>query len=120
MVNKKYNDITYLKNKNLLDKYNFANFFTVVELGEKSYFNIYRTINFNNIEDVSENYYSSYLVKEGDTWTNISFKFYSTIKLWWLICKFNNIENPFTELIPGTYIKILNKEVATQILETIK
>ena len=43
-------------------------------------------------------------------------KFYKTVKLWWVICKFNNIKNPFTELLPGTFIKVPNEEIVKQIL----
>ena len=115
----KYNAISELSN-NKLDQYNFANLFNVVNLGEKSYFNINKTIVFKNIDDIGLNYYSTYTIKDGDNWTGISFKFYKTIKLWWLICKVNDIKNPFTELIPGKVIKILEKTVVDNILNSIK
>lgn len=117
---KKYNQIEELISIKKLDQYDFANFFNVINLGEKSYFNINKTIIFNNIDDTSESYYSTYIVKGGDTWTGISFKFYKTIKLWWLICKINNIKNPFTELTEGKYIKILNQSIVNEILNLIK
>ena len=116
----KYNQITELTNIKKLDQYDFANFFNVVNLGEKSYFNINKTIFFNNMDDISPSYYSTYIIKGGDSWTGISFKFYKTIKLWWLICKVNNIVNPFAELIPGKYIKILDISIIDNILSSIK
>ena len=64
-------------------------------------------------------YYVEYEIAFGDTWTNISFKFYNTIKLWWLICKFNNIINPFTELQIGKRIKIPDKTIVENILTSI-
>lgn len=117
---KKYNQIEDLISIKKLDQYDFANFFNVINLGEKSYFNINKTITFDNMDDMSESYYSTYIVKGGDTWTGISFKFYNTIKLWWLICKINNIKNPFTELTEGKRIKILEQSIVNDILNSIK
>lgn len=76
-------------------KYDFANFFKVVNKGEKSYFNICTTINFDNIHKIPSSMCSLYEVKAGDTWTLISHNLFGTIRLWWLLCKFNNITDPF-------------------------
>ena len=49
MKTDKYNNImTNVDDK--LDQYNFANLFNVVQLGEKSYFNICKTIQFDNMD----------------------------------------------------------------------
>lgn len=80
-----------------LDQYNFANLFNIIDLNEKSYFNISKTIYFDKVD---KDRYDYYKINEGDNWTYISYKMYGTVKLWWLICKFNNIQNPFTELVP--------------------
>lgn len=103
-----------------LDKYNFANFFKVINLGEKSYYNLYKTINFVNYADVDITKFDLYEVKEKDTWTAISYKYYNTIKLWWLICKFNNIKNPFTDLKIGNIIVIPKQQIVDYILLEIK
>lgn len=118
--NTRYNNLKSIVIEKKLDTYNFANLFNVVEIGENSYFNICKTIHFENQENIPETYYFDYEIGEADTWTNISFKFYNTIKLWWLICKFNNIINPFTELIPGKRIKIPNENIIEKILTIIK
>jgi LysM repeat protein len=83
-----------------------SNIFSVVNKGSNSYFNLAKTINFNNINSIPDTYYTVYMVQEGDTWTNISYKAYGTINPWWIICKFNNIKNPFTDLIVGKKIKL--------------
>ena len=64
--------------------------------------------------------YEMYTVHDGDSWTYLSNKFYGTIKLWWLICKFNKITNPFLELREGLTLKILKKEYVNNILQAIK
>lgn len=115
----KYNEI--MKNDvDKLDMYNFANLFNVVELGENSYFNINKTINFKNVDYIPESLYSIYEIKYGDSWTNISYKFYGTIKLWWLICKFNDVKDPFEELLQGSFLKIPDDDLVKTILTNIR
>ena len=107
------------KDVSFLDNYNFANLFNVVNKGEKSYFNLCRSIYF-DIEDISPDLITVYEVAEGDTWTNISYRNFGTIKLWWLICKFNNIKNPFEEIVAGKIIKIPSKELMETIINVIQ
>lgn len=49
----------------------------------------------------------------------ISYKFYETIKLWWIICKFNNIIDPFKELTIGKNIKVPSLDLVKQVLKII-
>ena len=107
------------KDVSFLDNYNFANLFNVVNKGEKIYFNLCRSIYF-DIEDISPDLITVYEVAEGDTWTNISYRNFGTIKLWWLICKFNNIKNPFEEIEAGKIIKIPSKELMETIINVIQ
>lgn len=107
--------IRTLSNKQL-DKFNFANLFNVVDLSDKSYYNISKTINFQNVLDIENGYVDYYQISVNDTWTSISYMYYGTIKLWWLICKFNNIIDPFAELIPGKKILIPCQQIINQIL----
>lgn len=102
-----------------LNKNSYANLFDVVNRGERSYFNLCRGIRFNNVDKMDEGKYSSYVVVETDSWPTISYKFYNTVELWWLICKFNNVKNPFTELTPGSVIKIPSEELKDVILNII-
>ena len=102
-----------------LDNYNFANLFHVVNKGEKSYFNLYRNVNF-ELGDLDPALFENYEIMESDSWTNISYKFYGTVKLWWLICRFNNVKNPFNELKAGKIIKIPVNELMENVLDVIK
>lgn len=108
-----------ITSKEKISHNNFANLFNVVNKGKSNYFNISKSINFSNIEFFDKSLYTEYLVQETDCWTNISYKNYGTIELWWLIAKFNNIKNPFTELVPGTYLKIPGDEIKEAVLDTI-
>ncbi len=100
-----------------LSKYDFANLFSIVNNGEKSYYNICKTLNFIDSSNIPTSLYSVYEFSIGDTWTNLSYKLFGTIRLWWLLCKFNNIENPFEEIIPGTPIKVPGDQIQTEILD---
>ena len=115
----KYNELDNLEQVEYLDKYNFARLFDVVQRGKNSYFNLCKTIRFKNIDTMLPKYYSDYEVKPKDTWTNLSFKFFNTYKLWWLLCKFNDVEDPFTELQEGQIIKIPTKQVMRSIIENL-
>jgi hypothetical protein len=102
-----------------LDNYNFANLFNVINKGKNSYFNLCRSIYFDT-DNIDGNLINIYEIAEGDTWTNISYRYFGTIKLWWLICKFNNIKNPFDELEAGKIIKIPTKELMETIINIIQ
>lgn len=115
----KYNEIKDIDLNSYLDKYDFARLFEVVQRGKNSYFNLCKTIRFQNIDTMLPKYYSNYQVKPKDTWTNLSFKFFNTYKLWWLLCKFNNIEDPFKQLQQGQIIKIPSNEVMREIIENL-
>lgn len=115
-MSKKYNQIEYLK-QNPLDKNDMARMFNVVQRGQNSYFNISRTLSFKNVDNIPPKYYNNYMVTQKDSWTNISFKFYRTHKLWWIICKFNNVSDPFNFLEPGKVIKIPKEELVNSIIQ---
>jgi hypothetical protein len=36
----------------------------------------------------------------------ISYSVYGTVDYWWIICYVNQIQNPFTDLVPGTVLTI--------------
>jgi hypothetical protein len=117
---KKYEQSSDLEITSKLSKYSLANLFNVVQLGENSYFNISKTILFENINDIPASYYTVYEMKETDTWTGLSYRYFGTIKLWWLICKFNNITNPLMVKSEGLVLKIPNKDLVEQILRLLK
>jgi nucleoid-associated protein YgaU len=50
--------------------------------------------------------YTMYTVKKNDTFDSLALEFYNNPTLFWIICSFNNIQDPFSKLIPGQLIKI--------------
>jgi len=103
----------------MLDKNDYANLFSVVNRGPSSYFNFCKGVHFDNVDSIDQSMYKEYVVMENDSWTSISYRFYDTIELWWLICKFNGVKNPFYELTAGTVLKIPNDEIKDIVLNTI-
>jgi hypothetical protein len=100
-----------------LSMYRFENFFNVYsDVNDYKFYNILKNISLfpSDNSDVE----IPYIVKYNDTWALISYKQYNTIDLWWLVCSYNQIENPVKMPTLGTQIKILKSEyVAAVILE---
>lgn len=99
-----------------LSPYRYENFFNIYEEknGERFY-NLIKSINiFQSENDEVE---EKYTVLPQDNWISLSYKFYNTIDLWWLLCTYNQINNPLKMPEPGTTIKILNKVYIGYVLE---
>ena len=50
--------------------------------------------------------YTTYTIKRGDTLDGLALEFYNNPTLFWIICSFNRIQDPFTQLKEGETIKI--------------
>lgn len=50
--------------------------------------------------------HSIHTVTEGDTFDSLALYYYNNPTLYWIICSFNHIQDPFEELTPGSKIKI--------------
>jgi len=48
-----------------------------------------------------------YMVQNDDWLDDISYRFYSTPFLWWVVALFNGITNPYEELEEGNVLRIL-------------
>ncbi len=101
-------------------KEDFANIFDIAYDGNYYFYNISVSLFLKDYNNLAPSYFKYYRVEEGDTWTNLSFSFYDTIELWWIICKVNNIVNPMDMPKEGDMLKILDKRIVKQILESIK
>ena len=50
--------------------------------------------------------YTSHTVKRGDTLDSLALDYYNNPTLYWIICSFNRIRDPFISLEEGSTIKI--------------
>ena len=106
------NDISDLPK---LDLENFENALNVYQdKNSYYYYNLLETIFFP--DNLPDSYFNTYTVKFEDTWPLISFKAYSTTKLWWVIAYANNVINPINFLQVGKQIKVPKTFVVTEIL----
>lgn len=65
-------------------------------------------------------YFELYVVKDNDWLENISYDHYGTVDYWWVIAMFNQVENPFETLVPGSKIYILRNEYLQIVLNDMK
>ena len=116
-----------LSQYNTYTKQNLSNssqlkMFTILDdvLNNTYYLNIFRSyiINTSALNDSSS--YETYEVENEDWFDNISFKFYNTPSLWWVICIVNNIVNPFEELESGQILRILKGTHIYSILKEVR
>ena len=74
---------------------------------DERFMNIFRSYTINSRVLTTVIYYDLYEVENDDWWDNISYKFYETPNLWWVIALMNDVLNPFEELNVGDTIKVL-------------
>lgn len=94
-------------NPQKLSLYRFENFFKVFQddIEGNLFYNILKNVSIFPANDTSIE--DEYIVRPHDTWVYISYKQYNTIDLWWLVCEYNQIQNPTDFPEPGTKIKLL-------------
>lgn len=113
----KRNDINDIQEKIFFQ--NYENLFNVYATTDGDYFyNILRKVNIP--KDISSEYYNDYIVRPGDTWTLIAHSYYNDVKLWWLICIANGIQNPLSFPKVGVPIKLFTPTIAQTILMAVR
>ena len=103
-----------------LSVYRYENFLNIYndKKSDMKFYNLLRNINVFSSENSAIE--DSYTIQYKDSWAYISHKIYGTIELWWLICAYNQIENPLNVLEAGSKIKILKPEYVYPVLSEIK
>jgi len=103
-----------------LSEMKFENIFNMSRTDNGYYFyNIMKTVRFDP-KELDSNYYFKFQVDRHMSWTSMSYRFYNTIDLWWIICVVNNIDNPVAFPTPGTTLKIIKKSQVSTIVSSIK
>lgn len=99
----------------------FENIFSVHKTSENGYYfyNILKTIRLTT-NDLDDRYFFYFKVDRTMPFTVISYNFYETMDLWWLICVVNNIDNPIEFIEPGTTIKMIKPQHVSSIVSAIK
>lgn len=97
---------------------NYENIFNVyTDENDFYYFNLLKKIDFP--DDLDSEVYDYYQTVPIDTYPNIAYQFYKNVKLWWLICAANHIDNPMEQPKAGTLLKIIKPFYVQTILTRI-
>lgn len=98
---------------------NLESIFNVYTDEEVGYFyNLLRTVNFP--EELDSSVYTTYTVQMNDTWPLIAWKSYGNVKLWWLICSVNGVQNALIPPTTGSTIKVLTSVTVKSLLNNLK
>ena len=103
------NDITAENYENVFNIYNDENAFY--------YYDLLRKVDFPT--ELDPNTYDLYEAKPDDFYPLISYKAYNNIKLWWVICATNQIDNPLSAPEVGTILKIIKPYYVQSVLAKI-
>jgi hypothetical protein len=69
------------------------------------YYNLLRKVDFP--DDLDSNVYDYYETKGTETYPNIAYDAYKSVKLWWIVCAANQIDDPTKQPTAGTLLKII-------------
>jgi hypothetical protein len=99
-----------------ISTFSFENFFNVYQDNKTDliYYNILKNINIipSNVTEIED----EYIVQTNDTWVYISYKYYNTMDLWWLVCVYNQIQNPTILPEVGEKLKLLKSNYVYSII----
>jgi nucleoid-associated protein YgaU len=102
-----------------LKRTDMANMFNAYKDGNDVFFYHGRTLTFGNINKLNEKYVNKHIWKDGDTWHRLAHQYYEDSKLWWIICRANDIKNPLNDISNDTIINIPTKGVVQNIINKI-
>lgn len=102
-----------------LKRTDMANMFNAYNDGSDTFFYMGRTLTFGNIDKLNEKYVIKHRWEDDDTWYRLAHKYYENSKMWWIICRANNVKNPFNTPESGTIINIPKKSVAQSAISKI-
>lgn len=95
--------------------------FQVVEDDDKTQFvNFFRSYNVSPSVLTNSFMFEFYTVDSSDFIDNIAAKFYGTSSLWWVVAAFNEITNPYEELLDGMTLKILRADYLYKVFDDLQ
>lgn len=113
-----------------LSIYRYENFFNIYkDENDNKFYNLLRSINIFPAQNTSIE--DEYIVQINDTWLLISYKYYGTMYLWWLVCEYNRASgffsstsysqglNPTLIPEPGTKLKLLKKDYVSVVISSL-
>ena len=116
-MDKKRKQIKELSN---IDLKHLENMFVIKQDNDGVYYYDLTDTIYMNPDDLTPTSYQEYKISNGDNFYSLSYRYYNTFQLWWVIAIVNNIDNPFEiNNMIGKIIKIPVISVVNQILRVI-
>ena len=116
-INKEYRELTNQK----LPTSSRLNLYNIIQDIDMVYaINIFKTIDITDYVKNNNDFFLTHIAEEDEWWDNISYKYYQTPALWYIICIMNNILNPYEEIEKGQLIKIIKQVYLYNIFKDIK
>lgn len=116
----RYQDVELSKGDFRISPRSLANLFGVSVVDGDYVFRSNRTVMVLGTESASQDLYDPYQFSAGDSWSSIATKFYGSEELWWVVCKFNQVADPFTMPAVGEVVKIPKRAVVDTILSSVR
>jgi hypothetical protein len=92
----------------------YENLFRIAKADNYYFYNILKSVQ--APDELDPQFFVEYTINSIKPFTALSYEFYGTQDLWWLICVVNRIKNPTLNLEPGTRIKVIKQEYVMDIL----
>lgn len=113
----------YKDYRTYINRLDLANMFNVYPKSENNVtyltYNLNRGLTINGVNNIPAIYLDYHTVKEGETLNIISYKWYGSISLWWVIAKINNIMDATQTLEAGRSLYIIKSDAVNTILNTL-
>ncbi len=119
MTCKKTDESFYEATGNRISNSSQLNMFDVLEdsVDGTKLLNIFKSYEINKDVSSSVLFYITHNISNDEFYDNTSYYYYKNAELWWLIPMMNNILNPFEEISPGDFLKILKPKYIYQIVK---
>lgn len=102
--------------ESLTDK-NIENITPIITRNSMPLFNLMSTVHVPS--EINPIFFFMYTPRNKESFQTIAYKFYKDIKLWWLICKINNIQDSTNGADLNTPLKIIYPKYVNAILTSI-
>lgn len=115
--NKSFIELTGIR----LPTNSFLNMFNILRNHDDDIFlNVFKSYIISNDILNKDELFEIYVAEAEDWWDNISYKYYKTASLWWLVAMVNGVNNPFEDMYEGRSIKVLKRNHLYQIFKDMK
>ena len=96
----------------------YESIFKMYQAGEYYFYNILQCIHLP--DNITSSMYMTIRVEGIMPLTTLSYEVYGDIKLWWLICLANKIDNPTQFIKPGTQVKLIKPASVNKVIKAIQ